>query len=198
LLCRSDLLPEENDKDRVACEIRDLSERLAGEIETQRSLMYSGIYLYHPVINDVRTSRILCELEIQFAREAEVRGINLIIPAANPDLTLHTDKAIVVRVLGNMIKNSLEASESGDTVSVQVHFNDTSITFSVWNRQIIPEKMHGRVFQRNYTTKEGLGRGVGTYSMKLFGEDILGGTVDFSSSEKKGTVFSLRLPRQST
>jgi sensor histidine kinase regulating citrate/malate metabolism len=48
------------------------------------------------------------------------------------------------------------------------------------------------------TGKEGLGRGVGTYSMKLFGEDVLGGTADCSSSEREGTIFSFRLPRLNT
>jgi sensor histidine kinase regulating citrate/malate metabolism len=52
-----------------------------------------------------------------------------------------------------------------------------------------------RIFQRNYSTKSDSGRGLGTYSMKLFGETYLGGKVDFTSSESEGTTFHLRLPK---
>jgi sensor histidine kinase regulating citrate/malate metabolism len=64
----------------------------------------------------------------------------------------------------------------------------------VWNHQSIPEDIARRVFQRNFSTKEEAGRGVGTYSMKLLGEQILGGRVRFSTSPEEGTVFSFSLP----
>ena len=51
-----------------------------------------------------------------------------------------------------------------------------------------------RIFQRNFSTKAEAGRGIGTYSMKLLGEDVLGGEVGFTSSEKDGTVFRLLHP----
>jgi len=38
-----------------------------------------------------------------------------------------------------------------------------------------------------------MGRGLGTFSMKLFGEEFLGAKVNFKTSELEGTVFSLRL-----
>ncbi|MCG8333275.1 MAG: ATP-binding protein, partial [Proteobacteria bacterium] len=37
------------------------------------------------------------------------------------------------------------------------------------------------------------GRGLGTYSMKLLGEEFLGGKVAFSSTEEKGTEFTITL-----
>ena len=58
-----------------------------------------------------------------------------------------------------------------------------------------PDAVAKRVFQRNFTTKEGAGRGLGTFSTKLFGEQILKGKVQFTSSPAEGTVFELRLPR---
>ena len=67
------------------------------------------------------------------------------------------------------------------------------ISFCVWNAQAIPQKFAIRIFQRNFSTKEQAGRGIGTYSMKLFGEKFLGGRVSFTSSPKKGTVFRLTL-----
>mgnify|MGYP006293419399 CR=1 len=37
------------------------------------------------------------------------------------------------------------------------------------------------LFKRSFSTK-GVGRGIGTYSMKLFGEKYLKGKVDFKNS----------------
>jgi sensor histidine kinase regulating citrate/malate metabolism len=54
--------------------------------------------------------------------------------------------------------------------------------------EAVPE-ISNRLFQRNFSTKSEAGRGIGTYSMKLFGEKVLGGKVSFTSSEEDGTLF---------
>jgi sensor histidine kinase regulating citrate/malate metabolism len=51
-----------------------------------------------------------------------------------------------------------------------------------------------QIFQRSFSTKGENGRGIGAYSVKLFGEGYLKGKVAFSSSDPEGTVFSLSLP----
>ncbi len=51
-----------------------------------------------------------------------------------------------------------------------------------------------RIFQRNFSTKEQAGRGIGTFSMKLFGEKILGGQIKFTTSKKGGTTFKFTHP----
>jgi len=49
------------------------------------------------------------------------------------------------------------------------------------------------LFQRSFSSK-GSGRGLGTYSMKLFGEKYLDGEVSFESDRIKGTTFTISLP----
>ena len=46
-----------------------------------------------------------------------------------------------------------------------------------------------------WSTKQGAGRGFGTWSMKLLGENLLGGELGFESGPQ-GTRFELRLPSQ--
>ncbi len=65
---------------------------------------------------------------------------------------------------------------------------------NVWNRQEIPPLAAKRIFQRNFSTKAEYGRGIGTYSMKIIGEQILSGNVSFCSSAAEGTTFFLSLP----
>jgi signal transduction histidine kinase len=50
-----------------------------------------------------------------------------------------------------------------------------------------------RIFSRSFSTK-GVGRGLGTYSIKLLTERYLGGRADFVSNREDGTVFRVRLP----
>jgi sensor histidine kinase regulating citrate/malate metabolism len=64
----------------------------------------------------------------------------------------------------------------------------------VRNTGTIPADVARRIFQRHFSTKDGQGRGLGTYAMKLFGEEFLDGSVDFSSTAEDGTVFTLTLP----
>jgi sensor histidine kinase regulating citrate/malate metabolism len=61
---------------------------------------------------------------------------------------------------------------------------------------VIPEKVALRIFQRSFSTKAKKGRGIGTYSMKLFGERYLGGKVGFETNEEKGTMFFIELPER--
>jgi sensor histidine kinase regulating citrate/malate metabolism len=49
-----------------------------------------------------------------------------------------------------------------------------------------------QLFQRSFSTK-GTGRGIGTYSMKLFGEKYLEGRVDFESTRENGTTFFIEI-----
>jgi signal transduction histidine kinase len=111
-----------------------------------------------------------------------------------PKVKIYTDTSLLSRVLSNMIINALEATAEGGDVKVWAEQTDRFLTLCVWNEQRIPENIAHRIFQRNFSTKGQAGRGVGTFSMKLFGEKILGGQVDFESSMEKGTVFKFSLP----
>ena len=104
------------------------------------------------------------------------------------------DLSLLLRVLSNMITNALEATAEAGVVRVRAERTDNGLSFSVWNEGTIAADVALRVFQRNFSTKGGAGRGIGTYSMKLFGEKILGGKVSFTTSPEAGTTFTLSLP----
>jgi len=104
------------------------------------------------------------------------------------------DKALLGRVLGNLLKNAIEASEPGETISVGCSRLETDrIEFWVHNAAVMPEHVRMQVFQRSFSTK-GRGRGIGTYSVKLLTERYLEGTVSFTSRPGNGTIFRVRYP----
>jgi len=59
---------------------------------------------------------------------------------------------------------------------------------------VIDKKVKLQIFQRSFSTK-GSNRGVGTYSIKLFVENYMKGTVWFESNESEGTTFKVDLPQ---
>ena len=111
-------------------------------------------------------------------------------PTISQDIRITTDHALVVRILVNMIKNALEATQENGQVSLSVEQISHSVSFVVWNEGLIPKNIQKRIFQRNFSTREETGRGLGAYSMKYFGEQILGGCVDFTSSKSASTTSS--------
>ena len=121
-------------------------------------------------------------------------GRILDLPDDPPAVTVSTDASLLMRVLCNMILNALEATPLGGRVRFRIELTPAEVSFSVWNAEAIPAEMVHRLFVRNFSTKSGPGRGVGTYSMKLFGEQILGGRISFTTSTEEGTTFTFVLP----
>lgn len=107
----------------------------------------------------------------------------------------HTDQRLLRRILGNMVKNALEATDEGGVVTLGCSMDDTNewITFWVHDDTYMDERVQNLIFHRSFSTK-GAGRGLGTFSMKLFGETFLKGKVGFFSDKEKGTTFYVKLP----
>lgn len=116
------------------------------------------------------------------------REKSIVIADHSSDAIVETDKILLQRVLINMLKNALEATEKGGTVHAVVRNLDDKVRFEVRNNIFMPKEIQLQVFQRSFSTK-GKGRGVGTYSIKLLSENYLNGKVGFTSSESDGTAF---------
>ena len=108
-------------------------------------------------------------------------------------ISFNTDAMLVSKVLINMLLNALEATETGGQVIFRTLVEDAGITWQVWNSAVIPDNIQLRIFQRFFSTKTEFGHGLGTYSMKLFGEECLGGKVSFTSTAEEGTTFIFSL-----
>jgi signal transduction histidine kinase len=110
-----------------------------------------------------------------------------------PEGPFDTDPALLGRVLVNMLRNALEASPGGP-IRLACARTGERYRFSVNNPGAIPEDVAARIFRRSFSTKAAHGRGLGTYSMKLFGERVLGGEVGFKTSAGEGTTFFIEHP----
>jgi K+-sensing histidine kinase KdpD len=168
------------------------SKKMSNEVAIQKSLLSSNERIYKPVWSWINVSWILKELYELFKNHPAAKNKQIICSTRDLDLSIKTDEALLLKVLGNMILNALEASKENETIKIDCTKKDDKISFTVWNQAKIPDDFARRIFQRNVSSKSGKGRGLGTYSMKLFGEDILGGKVDFTT-DNSGTLFSFSI-----
>jgi signal transduction histidine kinase len=178
-------------------QLAELAEQLVEEVQSQRDLTYAEAGDLEPMLAAVNVPSVLQRLQAAYARHPVARGRRIELQAPwNGDVT--TDGRLLNRVLGNMIKNALEATDPGGTVTVRCVDQGTRVMFSVHNPTVMAREVQMQVFQRSFSTKARMGRGIGTHSMKLFGERYLGGKVDFTSCEPDGTTFTFLLPKVST
>jgi len=182
---------------------RRLIERLASiattlveEIQGQKVLV-SAENRTLSVQRDLIESRGLVERLVQQLEGQDVaRGRRIVIAGFSEAFTFVSDDSLVKRVLANMLKNALEACPEGDAVTISFRPDaDGRVRFEVHNPIPMPPEVAPQVFQRSFSTK-GADRGLGTWSMKLFAEEYLGGAVSFQTDRERGTTFSLVLPRK--
>lgn len=193
LLGASEVLADEDAGGEMPEMIHQLAQRLRQEVALQQGLSGNDVGAFKPDWRELRPSLVLDELRSFFAAHPLARGRRIEfadVGTANP---LVTDLSLLLRILCNMVANALEATAAGGAVKVWHLEDDGEHAFCVWNESEIPEDLKLRIFQRKFSTKSGEGRGIGTRSMKLLGEQILGGRVEFGSAEGAGTVFRVRL-----
>lgn len=174
--------------------VHRLCRELVDEIDGQRILVKaeSGELVSNPEpIGSLRLLRDAVEL---YSRHPVSQNRHLQIDTQAQDVAVISDRTLLSRVLCNLVKNALEASRAGQTVTIGCTTPDNSVEFWVHNPGFIPREVQLQVFQRSFSTK-GAGRGLGTYSVKLLTERYLQGRVSFISSPEQGTTFQVRYPR---
>jgi hypothetical protein len=180
--------------DEELAQLAELADQLVEEIQAQRDLTYAESGDLEPDVGPVDPRALLERLRASYARHPVARGRAIELAEVWNGRVL-TDERLLRRVLGNMLKNALEATKPGDRVTVRCSEQGREVVFSVHNAQVMPPEVQMQVFQRSFSTKAKTGRGIGTHSMKLLGERYLGGHVAFTSRAPEGTTFTLTLPK---
>lgn len=194
LLGYSQLLSLDFPDNQHAQMIKMSAERLYKEISLQRVMSTQKTSKYILTKSNYSIEKIRTELTIITNNHKAAKGkiIKEIWP--EDDMIITTDMLLLTRILSNMVLNALEETQAEGEISLTTTVNDTHISWSVWNGSVISEQNKLKIFQKHFSTKAQTGRGFGTYSMKLFGEDYLKGEVGFTSTATEGTTFSLTLP----
>ena len=114
--------------------------------------------------------------------------------------TLATDSFFVLgeevlcySVLANLIKNAMEASPEGGTVTIDLQESGGMGVAKIHNQGAVPKEIRERFFEKYATAGKISGTGLGTYSAKLIAE-AMGGIIRMNSSEADGTTITVTIP----
>ena len=126
------------------------------------------------------------------------KKFDLFISYASKDkeLYLNLDKTQIIRVITNLVKNAIQATESVENplIKVNVLTNKDTVTITVEdNGKGISEEVKDLIFEPKFTTKTS-GMGLGLPMIKNIIE-AYDGTISFTSKENVGTVFTVVLPK---
>lgn len=190
----SDLLADAEDMKTVSSlgeTLTRLSKRLVDEITSQQLLLAAEQGDLRLELHEINVAEHLHDLLHSYRQLTPHCTLEL---SEAPDYRIVTDGVILQRILGNLLKNALEATAAGGKIVIAARRQQDSVIFSVHNPGVMPEAVQRQIFQRSFSTKGQRGRGLGTYSVKLFTERYLCGNVSFTSREPEGTVFSVTLP----
>jgi hypothetical protein len=177
--------------------LNTIGELTIEDIQSQRMLRAAENADLILNIRDYTSSEIIESVRKQISFHPSAQNKKIVVCSDCEEFIFKTDGALLKRILLNMVKNAAEATPEGGSIELTSTETPEMAVFSVRNAGVVPEDIRLQIFQRSFSTK-GPGRGLGTYSMKLFGENYLRGKVYFTSEAKEGTVFTIELPTKAT
>jgi hypothetical protein len=170
-----------------------IARQLITEIETHRDLLAAEHGQLDVKIEEIYVPDFMSLLVTLYKNHKVCEG-KFIATSFEGDISyICSDKILLSRILGNLIKNALEGSKTGETVTVTYRNDTDGIRFLVHNKWFMTDEVKFQVFNRSFSTKGEKGRGFGTYTVKFLLERHLNGHVEFSSTEKEGTTFTVSL-----
>jgi two-component system, NtrC family, nitrogen regulation sensor histidine kinase NtrY len=108
------------------------------------------------------------------------------------EINIYADKEQVMRILNNLVKNAIQSipEDRDGTISIETKTTGNKVQVLICdNGRGIPEEIHSKLFQPNFTTKSS-GMGLGLSIVKKI-VDTSNGSISFQSELDKGTCFTL-------
>jgi len=114
------------------------------------------------------------------------------------DEVIFHDAKIINVILTNLLFNAIKYSDDNGKIKVKITTNNSYILFTIEDEGIgIPENEQRLIFNRFFRAKNALyypGTGIGLNIVKGY-VNSLDGSISFESTENKGTIFKVSLPK---
>lgn len=164
------------------------------EVLVKTSRLENGILAVHPESSEI--AAVVNRSVAQYTAKAAGKGINLTV--LSTDGTAVFDAKWTEEALCNLLDNAVKYTPFGGTVTVDVKNYELFSAIQVTDTGPgIPETEQAKIFGRFYRCSgnyQAEGVGIGLYLTRQIAEKQ-GGYVKVKSVPKKGSVFSLFLPR---
>ena len=177
-------------------QVEGLFAGLIDEIQSQRQMLSAENNELVIELEEFNSKEVLRSLKKLYKEYSSSINKTIKISENSISIDIKSDITLLKRVVGNMVKNALEATDGNGIITIGCHkIKDGNIKYWVKSNSYIPVEVQDNIFKRAFSTK-GHERGLGTYSMKLLGEKYLKGSVGFTSSESEGTCFYIKIPQE--
>ena len=166
--------------------------RLVDQLLSQKDLAAAERGDLQPVLSEVAAPELLNEIASLFRTLDAAKNKDVVVSVDCQDCRISTDRTLLSRVIGNLVKNALEAEPAGAKITLSCKKTAGGAAFTVHNPGRMSDDSRLQVFQRSFSTK-GAGRGLGTYSIRLLTEKYLKGKVSLTTGPE-GTTFRMEYP----
>jgi signal transduction histidine kinase len=189
------LLDDLHDSSAFNAEDKEMLSKALSEIERVERLMSALLNYSSPVRADFREGdlrRVLNDVVLLMRRPSDLQGICLeVLPGELPLFRFDPEK--IKQALINIIKNALEALDSGGAITIGTHHKDDSVIITVHDSgQGINQQDLPLIFEPFFTRK-GAGTGLGLSITQRIIEEHQG-SITVESDGRTGTTFKIELP----
>jgi len=172
--------------------IRDANSEVIQMINRSLDLfkMEQGTYEFKPESLDMVK---LCQRVVgELRASARSSGVKVLFEGPLTAVVL-AEELLTRSMLGNLIKNAIEASKKKDAVKVAISVLEEVVQITIQNPAAIPESLREQFFEKYATAGKEGGTGIGTYSAKMMAI-VQKGDVRFTTSVEEGTCLFIELP----
>jgi signal transduction histidine kinase len=144
-------------------------------------------------LEDVDLRRILEDVAILAAPDAEQHGVAIQRTLADEPLPVKADVDLMKQALLNVVINGVQSMPQGGPLTISARREDDVAIAEIRDHGAgIPQDLHEKIFELYFTTKQG-GSGMGlAYTYQIL--QWHNGAVEFESNEGAGTTFRFRIP----
>ena len=174
------------------------TERLNGIIEDLLDISRIESGKVKMNLSSVSPKELISEGIEAFRREAQEKGIEIVIDLLSDLPDVMADKARMYHVFSNVMSNAINYTPFDGKIILTAQSDDEKVQFSITDTGIgIPEMYQPTIFNKFYRVpgqKDNGGEGLGLAIAKEIIE-AHGGEISFVSTEGKGTTFTFTLKR---
>lgn len=170
--------------------------RLSGYAEQLKSLYKKNIGEESPTLPPIDISNEILAIASEVGQDADAisKGISFEMDLT-PKCYVNVPSGIVGRITENLFLNSFHASPENSKIKVRSFSTDHRVHLIIADEGSgIDEKIIGKIFDPDFTTKINKGTGLGLFVVKQLCEEY-SGEINFTSTLNVGTTFEISFPK---
>lgn len=151
--------------------------------------MENGSYVFRPAT--VNLTSIAAAIVLGLAAQARSKSVTILFTHDGSPVYVEADDSLCYSILGNLIKNAVEAAPEHSAVRLSISEGDM-VQLEIHNLGCVPLELRDNFFAKYSTSGKQGGTGLGTYSSHLLAT-VQGGSLSMTTSAAHGTSLFLQL-----